>query len=118
MRITIFNETSVLWHYVGNFSANIKKGENFVLHKKVNHILFLSLILLLALPVPGLAQKNKKEKKTYTGTPVMWHEPADIESRNLLLGAGGDAMKPDISHITFIKQKKGGYSTKYRVRDA
>jgi len=89
-----------------------------VLHKKVNHLLFLSIIFLLALPLPALAQKNSKEKKTYTGTPVMWQEPGDIESRNLLLGAGGDAMKPDISHVTFIEQKEGGWSTKYRVRDA
>jgi len=27
-------------------------------------------------------------------------------------------MKPDISRLTFIEQKTGGYSTKYRVRDA
>ncbi|MFN2532887.1 MAG: hypothetical protein ABR555_16480, partial [Pyrinomonadaceae bacterium] len=33
-------------------------------------------------------------------------------------GAGGEAMKPDISQVTFIEQKQGGYSTKYRVRDA
>ena len=99
-------------------TGKYQKGENFVLHKKVNHILFLSIIFLLALPLPALAQKKNKEKKTYTGTPVMWREPADIESRNLILGAGGDAMKPDISHVTFIKQKTGGWSTKYEVRDA
>jgi len=80
------------------------------------------LALILALPVAAAAQdkdkKDKKDKKQITGTPVLWHEPADIESRNLLLGAGGEEMKPDISKITFIEQKKGGYSTKYRVRDA
>lgn len=27
-------------------------------------------------------------------------------------------MKPDLSKVTFIEEKKGGYSTKYRVRDA
>ena len=75
-------------------------------------------MFLLALPLPALPQKDNKEKKTYTGTPVMWRDPGDLESRNLLLGAGGDAMKPDISHVTFIEQKTGGYSTKYRVRDA
>jgi len=102
----------------GKLTGNIKKGEKLVLHQRVNHPLFLSIIFLLALPLPSLAQKDNKEKKTYTGTPVMWREPGDIESRNLLLGAGGDAMKPDISHVTFIEQKTGGYSTKYRVRDA
>lgn len=80
------------------------------------------LLLMLALPITAAAQdnkdKNKKEKKALTGTPVFWHAPEDIEQRNLLLGAGGEAMKPDISRLTFIEQKTGGYSTKYRVRDA
>lgn len=78
------------------------------------------LVLMLALPFSAAAQsdKTKKEKKTPTGTPVFWQEPTDIASRNLLLGAGGEAMKPDVSRLTFIEQKKGGYSTKYRVRDA
>ena len=83
----------------------------------------LSLVLLLLFPVLAAAQdenksKDKKEKKQRTGTPVFWRAPDDIESRNLLLGAGGDEMKPDVSRLTFIEQKKGGHSTKYRVRDA
>ena len=78
---------------------------------------------MLALPFANAAQetkekKDKSEKKELTGKPVMWKEPADLESRNLLLGAGGDQMKPDITKVTFIEQKTGGYSTKYRVRDA
>ena len=85
-------------------------------------------MLMLALPIAATAQdptdtkdskaKDKKEKKELKGKPVMWHEPTDLESRNLLLGAGGDEMKPDVSKLTFIEQKSGGYSTKYRVRDA
>ncbi len=80
----------------------------------------LLLVMLLALPLSAQAQddKAKKEKKTPTGTPVFWTEPTDISSRNLLLGAGGEAMKPDISKLTFIEEKTGGYSKKYRVRDA
>ena len=80
------------------------------------------LVLMLALPFATAAQekdkKEKDDKKELTGKPVMWKEPADLESRNLLLGAGGDQMKPDTSKVTFIEQKTGGYSTKYRVRDA
>jgi hypothetical protein len=80
------------------------------------------MVLMLALPFAAAAQdkdkKDKKEKKELTGTPVLWHEPTDIESRNLLLGAGGEEMKPDLSKLTFIEEKKGGWSTKYRVRDA
>jgi hypothetical protein len=78
-----------------------------------------SVLLLLSLSSTSLAQKEKdKDKKEYTGTPVMWTEPTDITTRNLLLGAGGEAKRPDIRQITFIEQKQGGYSTKYRVRDA
>jgi len=79
-------------------------------------------LLVLTLALPFAAQdkdkKDKKNKKALTGTPVMWKDPADLESRNLLLGAGGEEMKPDISQITFIEEKKGGYSKKYRVKDA
>jgi hypothetical protein len=75
-------------------------------------------LLLCGLTVTAEAQKKEnKEKRVYTGAPVMWRIPQDIESRNLLLGAGGEAMKPDLSSVTFIEQKTEGWSTKYRVRD-
>jgi hypothetical protein len=81
--------------------------------------LLCSLLIVLAAPALGISQKNedKKDKKSYTGTPVLWNDPTDIQTRNLLLGAGGDSMKPDLSQVTFIEEKKGGYSTKYRVKD-
>src|ERR1051325_7460565 len=83
------------------------------------------MVLLLASAFAAVAQdtkdkkdkSDKKEKKELTGTPVLWREPTDIESRNLLLGAGGEEMKPDLSKLTFIEERKGGWSTKYRVRD-
>ena len=76
-------------------------------------------LVLVGSSIPVLAQdKDKNKKKEYSGTPVFWHEPTDIASRNLLIGAGGDEMKPDLSRVTFIEQKEGGYSTKYRVKDA
>ena len=88
----------------------------------------LLIVLMLVLSFSAAAQdqtdkrektdKSKTEKKELTGKPVMWREPTDLESRNLLAGAGGEEMKPDISKLTFIEQKTGGFSTKYRVRDA
>ena len=78
----------------------------------------LSLVFLVASTFPVQSQKkDKQETKVYTGTPVLWRAPNDIESRNLLLGAGGEAKKPDLSRVTFIAVKAGGWSTKYRVRD-
>ncbi len=77
-------------------------------------------LILMAFALPSLAQpeKDKKKKSPPTGTPVLWREPVDIQTRNLLLGAGGEAMKPNLSKVTFIKDKTGGYSKKYLVKDA
>ena len=77
----------------------------------------LVLVLLSVLPISTWAQKDNKAKK-HNGPAVFWHDPVDLESRNLFLGAGGQKMMPDIRQITIIEKKEGGYSTKYRVRDA
>src|SRR5690242_10023284 len=81
-------------------------------------LLLLMLVLAFSAPAQDKDKKHKDDKKPLTGTPVMWKDPTDLESRNLLIGAGGEEMKPDISRVTFIEQKSGGYSTKYRVKDA
>lgn len=86
------------------------------------HILrtiILANILALSFPLQATAvqQKEKKKKEPPTGTPVLWREPVDIRSRNLLLGPGGEEMKPDLSKVTFVKEETGGYSKKYRVKD-
>jgi len=77
-----------------------------------------ALLLIFALTNFSAGQdKAKKEKVLPEGTRVMWREPIDIASRDLYLGSAGEAMKPDLSKVTLIKEEKGGYSTKYRVRD-
>lgn len=83
--------------------------------------LIISWLLVVTFSCAAFAQadeKKKDTKKTPTGTAILWREPVDIESRNLLLGAGGERMKPDLRRVTFIEKKSGGYSTKYRVKDA
>lgn len=62
-------------------------------------------------------EKDKEKKALPKGTQILWREPADIARRDLLLGPGGEQMKPDLSRITFVKEEKGGYSKKYRVKD-
>lgn len=75
-------------------------------------------VLLLSFSTTALAQKSKQKKPAPTGERVLWREPTDLESRDLFLGPGGDAMKPDLSRVTFVKdQAGGGYSINYRVRD-
>ncbi|HJT67379.1 MAG TPA: hypothetical protein VJ749_13045 [Pyrinomonadaceae bacterium] len=80
----------------------------------------IAILVLVALLIPciqtGFA-KSKKKKEIPTGTPVLWRKPNDIRSRDLFLGPGGASMRPDLRRITFLKEEKGGYSKKYRVRD-
>ncbi|MCA1632329.1 MAG: hypothetical protein LC802_01100 [Acidobacteria bacterium] len=82
----------------------------------------LALLLALNLSTAGLADEKKdkqKEKKPLPpGKAVLWEEPRDIASRDLLAGPGGARMRPDLSRLEFIKEEKGGWSKKYRVRDA
>jgi hypothetical protein len=88
---------------------------------KVYLALAQSLLLLLSLSTsaPAIQDKGKKKKKSVpVGRPVLWKEPADIKSRDLFLGPGGAEMRPDTTSLTFIKAEKGGYSPKFRVRDA
>jgi hypothetical protein len=71
--------------------------------------------LLLTFLVPAFAQKKKGHHNT-SGRPVLW-ERHDIARQDLFLGPGGEQMRPDLSHITLIKEEKGGYSKKFRIRD-
>ena len=89
-------------------------------HRRVKESFVLAFVLLLGLAPAAAAQKDKgkKQKETPTGTPVLWRAPADVSSLNLLLGPGGEAMKPDLSRVTFVREETGGYSKKYRVKDA
>ena len=86
---------------------------------RLSVLLSVALLLCLA-PAAHAAQKKKDKKKEPPpqGTPVLWREPADVSALDLFHGPGGEEMKPDLSRLTFIEEEKGGYSKKYRVRDA
>src|ERR1041384_7944276 len=77
-------------------------------------------VLGLTLSFPALAAKDKTKKKQALpkGTPVLWRAPDDIATRDLFLGPGGAEMQPRLSRLKFIKEEKGGYAKKFRVRDA
>jgi hypothetical protein len=79
---------------------------------------FLALLLGLSSVVPTAQEKPKAgEQQQPTGKPVLWRDPGDISSLNLLAGPGGDEMKPDLSKITYIRDEQTGYSVKYHVKD-
>ena len=74
------------------------------------------LLLLCVLPTVSAADDKDKDKERPKGTNVLWRRPTDIKSRDLRLGPG--KTKPDLRRVTFVDEEKGGYSTKYRVRDS
>ena len=79
--------------------------------------------LALLLTAASQAQQKKSHPKDpkpipSDAKPVLWHEPTDIASRDLFWGQGGEAMKPDVSRVTFVADETSSYSKKYRVRDA
>jgi hypothetical protein len=86
---------------------------------KVHVVAALALILFLNLSSStGFAQEKSKDKAAEpTGKPVLWRDPGDVSSRNLLLGPGGEEMKPDINNLTFIEADTTGYSGGFRLRD-
>jgi len=85
---------------------------------RIRKTVALAVLLVLSSSVGTHGQDgNKKKKQPPQGTPILWREPTDIASRNLLLGPGGEQLKPDLSKVTFIKEETGGYSKKYRVKD-
>lgn len=76
--------------------------------------------LNLALSPPELSAQSrpgKQEEATPKGVPVLWRAPDDLPTRDLFLGPGGAAMRPDLRRVTFVKEETGGFSTKYRVKD-
>ena len=78
--------------------------------------IFMILMLALSGSAQGKKSKKKKEKGPLPpGQAVMW-EPVTGQ-RDLFLGPGGQAMTPDLSKITFVKQETGGHNKKYRIKD-
>ena len=81
--------------------------------------LVLALVITFGFSLPASAvQKKDKKKEVPRGTPVLWRNPGNVSALDLFHGAGGRAMRPDTRRLTFIEEEEGGYSKKYRVRDA
>lgn len=78
---------------------------------------FAAAIAVLLFFTPLAAQKKKGKVEDNTKRAVMW-ESVDISARDLYLGPGGADNQPDTSKLEFIKEEKGGYSKKFRVKDA
>jgi hypothetical protein len=87
--------------------------------RSARYMIILAAILTgLLIYVPSAQNQSKKQLLRSNGAPKLWTAPNNISSRDLFLGPGGEAMKPDLRQVTYLGKHKGGTSTKYRVRDA
>src|SRR5437667_449546 len=81
-------------------------------------LILIGLALLLSASIQGQQTKKSHPKPIPNDAkPVLWRQATEFASRDLFLGAGGEAMKPDLSKVTFIADETRSYSKKYRVRD-
>ncbi len=79
-------------------------------------LILIGMAMLLTGTIQGQKSKKSHPKPIPNDAkPVLWHEPTDIASRDLFLGSGGEAMKPDLSKVTFVADETRSYSKKYRV---
>ncbi|HZT59750.1 MAG TPA: hypothetical protein VFA21_14160 [Pyrinomonadaceae bacterium] len=84
--------------------------------KSYTLVLFVAGVAALA-PSSAAFAKPKKDKPAPRGTPVLWHDRR-VESLDLFDGPGGRGGRPDLRRLQLIKEEKGGWSKKFRVRDA
>jgi hypothetical protein len=89
---------------------------------KIPNRLFLSLALVtasfsaLAAPPENLRAVGRPAE--FAGTPgILWRNPADIQTRNLLFGSGGREHLPK-GPFTFIKEDTDGTNPKFVIRDS
>ena len=78
----------------------------------------LTLLALAYTFTPARAFAQDGGGRRPAGRPVLWREHPAPSSLDLYWGPGGRQMRPDLRRLTFIREEKGGFSTKYRVRDA
>ena len=78
--------------------------------------------VLLTAPEGRLRAKEPKDQPevaeiTGQGRPVLWREPTDIASRDLLYGSGGKERMPH-GPFTFVKEDTAGSNPKFDVKAA
>lgn len=73
-------------------------------------------LFIFLLTFSSVFAQKKLKKVTPNEKQILWEKP-NISQKDLFLGPGGSAMKPDLSRITYIKEEKEGSTKKYRIKD-
>lgn len=75
------------------------------------------IFLVLALSVTAFAAPKKVAKEASNATPVVWEDPVDIATRDMIYGPGGKQHQPD-GPFKFVKEDLNGTNPKYVITDA
>ncbi len=67
--------------------------------------------------LPALPKKAPKEATKAANVPVLWADPVDIASRDLVYGPGGQGHQPR-GPFKFVKEDLNGTSPKFVITDA
>ena len=86
--------------------------------KRVNRAVFAGVaILMLTVPLSAKDKgQSRQEAAAEPANPVLWSNPADIASRDLYYGPGGQAHEPHTTY-TFVGEDRRGTNPKFDVRD-
>lgn len=79
-------------------------------------VLSILLVTLCTLAVAESADAQRTRRARSSPRAVLWRDPGDIQSRNLLYGPGSAQQAP-VEPFTFIKESKKGESPKFDVKD-
>ncbi len=91
------------------------------MYKKKHLLSFASMVVVLSGPAIDAGKKRENAATgageiTASTSPVLWREPTDIASRNLLYGPGGNEHAPP-STFTFVSEDMNGSNPKLVIRD-
>lgn len=91
--------------------------------KKHSSKIFILFVLCLSF-VGGISAQRVEGSKTVAiatvvteAKPVIWEE-IQVADQDLFAGPGGEAMRPNVKTVTFVEEQTGGFSKKYKIKDA
>ena len=82
--------------------------------------LFIAITISIAVPVAAkkMDTTTKKTKKPRpSGPALIWHDPGNIASLDLVSGVGGKEYEPPVGDFKFIKEDTNGTTPKFDLKD-
>ena len=91
------------------------------MHRTKARLFVTVMLMLLMISASSTAQKKHKNKENANPAnlpELIWRDPGDVASLNLLYGAGGQEHAPDPNgKFTFVKEDLQGTSPKFDIKD-